>query len=532
MFLREVVTGQKSGNPVRYAQIVESYRNEQGKSRHRVLMSLGRVDSIDKERVEKLIRVLSRFLERGEIPQGGRVGETRDFGVAFLAQQLWEKLKFPQFFSKLLRSRKFEIAIERAIFAMVAHRLCDPASKRACAEWLELDVWIPTAKGITSQHLYRAMDFLDEHREELEEALCRHRSVHLDPTTIVYFDTTSTYFECDETGVDEESYGIRQRGYSRDLRPDRRQIVIGLATDQHGCPLLSEVFSGETTDALTVVPLLHRLKKLNLSKVVWVTDRGMASDLNLSAVKQAGLQYIIGARLRADEDLRAAIHADRQSFEKANHGVLVKEVNCAGRRLVVCFSPASAERDHKLRNAAIERLKPVLDKVNMGADDSLITGNGWYKRLTSKNKDGSHSLDKNKLEREAQCYGTYVLEVSDAAISAKEAANAYKGLLRVEQAFRVLKHGLDIRPVYHRLEQRIRAHVTLCVLGYLLESLIERETHQSFEEVRRHFHRIRAIELQFDEQNVWETSVPSPEARKILNVLRFDAPPRVLTNSP
>lgn len=533
MFLREVVTGQKTGAPVRYAQIVEKYREpETGKSKHRVLMSLGRVDAIDKDQIRRLMISLSRYLETGKIPEGGRLGEVREFGLPYLADRLWDRLGLPNFFARQLRKRKYAIAVERALFAMVAHRLVDPGSKRSCAEWMELDAYLPGTRGLTVQHLYRAMDFLDDAHEEVEHALYQHRRTLFDRASVVYFDTTSTYFDCDETGDPDEHYGLRQRGYSRDLRPDRRQIVVGLATDQQGLPIVSEVFSGETTDTLTVAPMLARLRTFGLTNVVWVTDRGMASEVNLSAVRTAGMQYIIGARLRPDEELRTAISADETPYVKAGEGLMVKELRIAQRRVVVCYAPESAERDHKLRNAAIDRLGPILVRVNAGGDAAEITTNGWYKRLATRHGDGTFALDKNKLEREAQCDGTFVLEVSNDAIPAVEAALAYKGLLKVERAFRVLKHGLDIRPVYHRLDHRIRAHVTLCMLGYFLERTIELNTGASFEVVRTRFMRLRAAEIVFGEQRVWETSVLSPEAKKTLSDLRLDAPPRVLPISP
>ena len=532
MFLREVITGQKTGTPVRYAQIVESYRDDSGKSRHRILMSLGRVDRIDKDRIRKLVTSLTRYLETGQVPSGGRLGEVRAFGVPYLADALWSRLLLPAFFARQLRNRKYETAVERALFTMVAHRLADPGSKRACSEWLALDAWIPGARGLTLQHLYRAMDFLDDTHEEIEIALYQHRRTLFDRANVVYFDTTSTYFECDDAGEDDGEFGLRQYGYSRDVRPDRRQVVVGLATDQQGLPLVSDVFSGDTTDTLTVVPMLDRLRRLGLTNVVWITDRGMASDANLAAVRAAGLRYVVGARIRHDDALRDAIRTDATPYTTTERGVQVKDVRIAGRRVVVCFAPESAARDQARRASAIERLGPVLTRVNGGGDACDVTRDGWFTRLASRGSEGVFALDRTKLTREAECDGTYVLDVSDDAMSATEAATAYVGLLRVERAFRSLKHGLDIRPVYHRIDRRIRAHVTLCMLGYLLERVVELATGTTFEAVRKIFDRLRAAELLFDEQRVWETSTLSPEAKKVLSSLRLDSPPRVLPNSP
>jgi hypothetical protein len=533
MFIREVVTGKKTGQPVRYAQIVEAYRDPaSGKPRHRVLIPLGRVDRLDTDRIQRLVTALTRYLDTGAVPAGGRLGEVREFGLPYIVDALWSRLGLPAFFARQLRARKFALPVERALFAMVAHRLADPGSKRACAAWLELDAWIPGARGLPLQQLYRAMDFLDEYHEDLERALYQHRRTQFERANMVYFDTTSTYFDGDETSASDETFGLRQYGYSRDLRPDRRQIVVGLATDQNGLPIVSEVFSGDTTDTLTVAPMLARLKDLGLTKVVWVTDRGMASAVNLSAVRAAGLHYIMGARLRAVEDLRAVIASDNAPYVAGPQGLRLKEVHHGERRYIVCFLPQSAARDLAMRAAAIARLEPMLTRVNEGsADACAITQHGWYSRLTTRDADGRFSLDKAKLDREAACDGTFVLEVSDETFPAADAALAYKNLLKVESCFDAIKNTLDIRPVYHRLDRRIRAHVTLCMIALLLDRVIELETGLPFEQVRKLFARLRAAQLVIEETTTWETTTLSPEVRKILTALRLDPPPRVLPNS-
>lgn len=304
--------------------------------------------------------------------------------------------------------------------------------------------------GLELQQLYRAMDFLDDCHEALEAALYAHRRTLFDRVELVYYDTTGTYVEIDEPGDEPEVLGLRQPGYSRDRRPDRKHIVVGLAVDQQGLPVASDVHSGDTNDSLTVVPMLERLRALGLRQVVWVADRGMASAAKVAAVRAAGLQYILGVRLRGDAALRAAITADATPYAEAAEGLLVKEVRHADQRLVVCFAPASAERDLKLRTGALDRLRPLLERVNAGGDPTPLTAHGLYRRLVTRRADGCWDLDKRQLEREMQCDGTFVLEVSEPTMPAAAAALAYKGLLRVEQAFRTLTHGVELRPIYHR----------------------------------------------------------------------------------
>ena len=532
MFLREVVTGKRTARPLRYAQIVEAYRNEAGQSRHRVMLSLGRVDQLDKEQIRRLVVSLSRYLESGEVPEGGRVGEVRDFGLPHLVGALWTRLELPGFFKKQLRARKYKAPVERALLAMVTHRVVDPSSKLSCWDWLRNDAYLPDMDGIQLQHLYRAMDFLDTCHESLEEALYEHRRDLFEEVKLVYYDTTSTYFECDDPSDEPEQYGLRQYGYSRDIRPDRRQIVVGLAVDQRGIPIASDVFSGDTSDQITVVPMLTRLHGMGLRNVCWVADRGMTSEKNLASVRAAGLHYIVGVRLRAAEDLRDAILKDEAPYAIVNDGLQVKEIRLHDKRYVVCFSPESAARDLKLRTGAIDRMTPVLDSVNSGADAAAITEHGLYRRFVMRTAGGKFHLDKRKLEREAQCDGTFILEVSDHETTPEAAALAYKGLLRVEQSFRVLKHGVDVRPVYHRLDHRIRSHVTLCMLAYLMERVVEVEHGRPFEKVRRELARVRAVELTFHEQTVWETGrVPAPLGR-LYDDLRLKPPPRVLATGP
>jgi hypothetical protein len=254
----------------------------------------------------------------------------------------------------------------------------------------------------------------------------------------------------------------------------------------------------------------------------------MASQANLAAVCAAGLDYVVGVRLRAVADLRAAISADGSDYVEAQEGLMVKEVRIGEKRMVVCFSPASAERDLKLRTGAIERMRPVIERVHRGGDAAAITEHGLYRRFVTRRADGTFALDKAKLDREAQCDGTFVLEVSNAKMPAAQAALAYKGLLRVEQSFRTLKQGVDLRPVYHRLDKRIRAHVTLCLLAYLMERVVEIEAKTTFERVRPLLRRVRAVELTFDGQTVWETNAPASELSPLLAALRIPAPPRVL----
>jgi hypothetical protein len=261
----------------------------------------------------------------------------------------------------------------------------------------------------------------------------------------------------------------------------------------------------------------------------------------------------VGVRLRAADDLRAAIFAnadpyrhaaeglqrppgsaattpsrDADPYRHAAEGLQVKDVRERDRRRIVCFSSASAERDLKLRMGAIDRMRPVIERVNVVADATALREHSLYRRLISRDANGCFHLGKHKLECEAQCDGTFAPETSDDAMTAEQAALACKGLLRVEQTFRVFKQGVDLRPIYHRLNRRIRAHVTLRLLTYLIEHVVEVEASVPFDQVRKQLARVRAAELNFEQPTVWEPSRITPELKVISTKLKLPTPPRVL----
>jgi hypothetical protein len=226
MFRREVVTGQKTGPPVRYAQIVEKDREAgTGKSKHRGWRSRGRVEALDQDPIRRLMISLSRDLETGKVPEGGRRGEVREFGLPDLADPLWDPRGLPNFLARPLRKRKDALAVERALLALVAHRLADPRSKRSCAQWRALDAYRLGTRGLTVQPLDRAMDCWDDAHDEVEHALYPHRRTLFDRARVVYLDTTRTDFDGDQTGDPDEPYGLPPLRRSSVKSPERAAVL-------------------------------------------------------------------------------------------------------------------------------------------------------------------------------------------------------------------------------------------------------------------------------------------------------------------
>lgn len=536
MFVKEVSVPRKNGPAVKYVQIVESVRESGRRSpKHTVVLNLGRSDRVDRPRVSKLIELLNRFVggASATLPQGVEIGQSRELGIMHLAEQLWKSFDLERFFRKCLRARKIVFPVERAILAMAAHRLQEPTSKLQDFHWIRDEAFSCWGSKVELQHLYRALDFLHEYHEELEDALYAHRRDLLNRSaSMVFFDTTSVHFEMAEDPEEPVVEGLRQYGRPKDGRISHRQILIGMAVDPDGLPLLTQTFRGNTADSKTVVPVIARLKKLGVDRAVFVADRGMVSRKNLEQISGAGLDYIVGLRLRRAGAAIGQVLADTSPYEQVKEGLQAKRVKLGGgREVVICYSPQSAERDLKLRGRALERLNERLAEYEATASSKLrneILAHDMFRRWVREEGASKLMVVREKVAAEAKCDGTFVLEASNPRLSVSEVALGYKSLLRVEQAWQSLKHILDIQPVFLRTDDRIEAHVMVCMLSYLLERWAELKTGLSFAEIRRTLRSLHATELVDSHGVVWRSGSLSPQQARIYQALDLVPPKKVL----
>jgi hypothetical protein len=302
MFFRQ----KKAGGHV-YLQIVEN-RWGDGGTRQRVLATLGRLDRLQAAgQLEALLESGSRFSQtltvlseygRGELPA---VRSSR-IGAPLIFERLWQQTGCAEVFAAALAERGFEFPVERAIFLEVLHRLVDPGSDRACYGWKDA-YRVAGVEQLDLHHAYRAMAWLGEpeaegsHRttkDRIEEALFTRRRDLFSSLDLVFFDTTSIYFE----GAGGQSVG--QYGHSKDHRPDLRQMVVGLVLDQEGRPICCELWPGNTTDVTTLLPVVERLeKRFGIRRICILADRGMIRAKTIEALEQRGWPYILGARMRS-----------------------------------------------------------------------------------------------------------------------------------------------------------------------------------------------------------------------------------------
>jgi transposase len=404
---------------------------------------------------------------------------------------------------------------------------------------------------------YRAMDLLVEAdaQAEVQEAVFFAVADLLNlEVDLLFFDTTSTYFEADTEDPDDddgEGGGFRRYGHSKDHRPDLPQIIIGLAVTREGIPVRVWCWPGNTNDQTVLPEVKDGLRGWRLGRVVTVVDRGFSSDANLAYLRRAGGHWIAGERMR-DGSADAIEALSRQGrYQSVRDNLRVKEVRLdrtPDRRWIVCHNPAEAERDKATRDAAVARLEAELaaikaarardaarakktrrkisDEAHRRAECALRDHRtlGRYLRQTST---GRLQIDRAAIRAEQRLDGKYLLSTSDPDLSAEDVALGYKNLLEAERGFRDLKSTLELRPVFHRLEGRIRAHVLLCWLALLLVRVAERRCDTTWRHIATELGRIHAVTLTGTAGTVVQTTPPSAAASGFLAACQVDPPPRI-----
>jgi len=487
----------KSGR-YEYLQIVEN-RRDGAKTVQRVICTIGRLDQLHaKGSIETLIRSLSRFSEKVLLILSGKSNvsaSAKKIGPALIFERLWEELGIKKGIKHLLSERNFELDVERAIFLTVLHRLFVSGSDRFCDKWRR-DYVIEGVEELSLHHLYRAMAFLGEEIEDqrgatpfsprcikdlIEEGIFLERRDLFTGLDLVFFDTTSIYFE----GEGGETVG--QKGHSRDHRPDLNQMVVGAVIDSNGKPVCCEMWPGNTTDVNTLIPEIDRIRsRFHIGQFCIVADRGMISAETLKELQEREIPYILGTRMRKVNEVKRDVlsHPGRYrevhpegKTSKDPAPLKVKEVSLNGKRYIVCFNPKQARKDAQDRQAIIDSLK---DKIK--ANPKGLIGNKGYRKYLKIDRD-SVSINQDKIDYESRFDGKWVL-ITNTSFSADEVAIKYKELWQVEQVFRDVKSVLETRPVYHQRDENIRGHVFCSFLALVLRKDLDRrleEAGHSFE---------------------------------------------------
>jgi hypothetical protein len=507
MFVRTATRRNKDGTAVRYLQLVHNEWDQASKSaKMRVLHNFGREDQVDKAAIERLAGSLCRLLDPGRAAALREPGLSYQGSVAYggpwLLDQLWQRLGIGAILAARLKKTRRDAAAERVLFALVANRALDPSSKLAAAHWVGRKAWIDGLAATSDDACYRAMDWLHQVRGAVEQEIyCQVANLLNLEVDLLFFDTTSTYFELDEedepvprdkngsvTGSEEAAAegkpaGFRAYGKSKDHRDDLPQVVIGMAVTRDGIPVRIWCWPGNTNDSALIRQVKDDMRDWTLSRIVWVADRGFTSAKNRRYLRSGDHHYIIGEKLRSGSAEAAAALSRQGRYQDVAANLRVKEVRIAeDERFLICFNPDGAERDARVRERMLAQLSEMiagsdtLTKTKRAELRGVISTKPGLNRYLRVTPGGLLRIDAAAVKTEENLDGKYLLRTSDPRLSAEDIALGYKQLLEVERGWRDLKQIIDLRPVYHRKEERIRAHVILCWLALLLIRIAETTT--------------------------------------------------------
>jgi transposase len=477
----------KSGKH-QYLQIVEN-RRVGGKTVQRVISTIGRMDQLHaKGSIETLVRSLSRFSEKVLLILSGKGDvsvSAKKIGPALIFERLWKELGIKKVIKALVADRKYEFDVERAIFLTVLHRLFLSGSDRSCNKWRR-DYVIEGVEDLSLHHLYRAMAFMGEEIEDhkdvspfsprsikdlIEEGIFLERRDLFTGLDLVFFDTTSIYFE----GAGGETIG--RKGHSRDHRPDLNQMVVGTVIDDTGKPVCCEMWPGNTADVNTLIPVTERIRnRFHIARFCIVADRGMISTETMKQLEERRIPYIMGSRMRKIREIKAEVLSRPGRYKevypegkssKDPAPLKVKEVSINGSRYLVCLNTRQARKDALDRQALVESLK---DKIRK--DPKSLIGNKGYRKYLKFDRN-SVTINQEKIEFASRFDGKWVLK-TNTGLSADQVAIKYKELWQVEQAFRDIKSILETRPVFHQRDETIRGHVFCSFLALILRKDLDR----------------------------------------------------------
>jgi Transposase DDE domain len=541
----------KQSGPRQYLQIVENFR-EAGRVRQRVLTTLGRLDELRSSgTLDGLLASGARFADHVLLLSAHRSGQvpgvrSHRLGPTLIFERLWQETGCQDVLRELLAARHFEFAVERAVFLTVLHRLCASGSDRAGQRWKE-DYLIEGADDLELHHLYRAMGWLGEQlpaaqqqerlslvprctKDVIEERLFAHRRDLFSELDVVFFDTTSLYFQ------GEGGDTIGRYGHSKDHRPDLHQMIVGVVLDSQGRPLSCELWPGNTADVTTLLAVVDRLgRRFQIRQACIVADRGMICEQTVTALEEAAQPYILGARMRKQKEVREEVLTDSGRF-RVVHGardtsaepapLKVKEVRIRGRRYVVCVNPEQVEHDRAQREKIVNALR---EQLHQG--DKALVGNKGYRRYLKVEGDSHFVVDEAKLAAEARYDGTWVLR-TNTELATAEVALQYKKLWMVEQWFRTCKSLLETRPIFHHCDETIRGHVFCSFLALVLRQelqarLAARGLRFEWGNIMRDLERVQSVEVAQGDKRYLLRSELENTAGRVFQSVGVAVPPTV-----
>lgn len=521
-------------------QAVRSYRDK-GKVRQEVLFSFGRLEVLKATgQIDGLIKALSRFALKQEVIDLSRdisIEEVYLLGAIDVVDKMMERLGIKKLFEKIeAKHPRLRSPWSGIITAMMMNRFVSPCSKRRLQkeQWGKFYPEILGMEVVPLEGLYRSMDVLWKHHEEVEATLMDRfgeRDLFNQELDVVFYDTTTLRFE----STNDEWGKLRRFGYSKELRSDCTQVVLGLLIDKDGIPVGYELFSGNTYDTQSVGAILGKLKKkYNIGRIIFVADRGMISKANLQQVRDADFEFILGMRLwtLSQEEQEKVLEWKGYKALNEEESVFIREMKHNQDRLIISWTKERAERDAQVRNDIIEKIR---SKLTAGCEPKQFVTHKGYRQFLKGLEQGKPELDDEAIAGAEKRDGFFAVltNVSLEKMGSKEVYSRYKELWRIEDAFGEIKGPLKTRPMFHWLDRRIESHVLICLLSYYVEAVITRDLRKAnanftVGEWFRAMNTVYAIPVDVRGTRAWVRNEIKGIAAKGYELLRIKPPERLL----
>jgi hypothetical protein len=595
MFIRRNRKRLASGDHRTYVSLAHNVREKlpDGRSRPKpiIFARLGREDDLDANTVVQMRDALDRYLRQRfgdevadanaledaaadvapRVP-GMRVLASKAYGMRAVVEPIYASLGLKRALSAIEDAHNVQFPFERLVFGMILNRLVDPASKRACNEWLGNEAWFPEGEGCDVHHFYRALDLIEEHADDVLDAVGRaaRESCSTDELAMLLIDTTTSYMESEYDDAERKQIHeewvahrngeadrptapvpqvvndppFRMRGHSKDHRPREPQVKLGLVTTPEGRPVDLQLEPGNLSDQRMTLQLLETAgARMSGRRLVAVMDSGMGGNPNLMAIDrlEPSIDRVSAVPFRKSKVAEAHLlsrpgrwraHPYRNDFTFRD-AVLDADVSPSGRRerWVATRNEVEARRQRRLLDKEVERVKDAL------AQDARVDGHGRpvckllsnrkRYRLVRKNKRGDRFiLNRDRIRLERRRAGVHVLRSTlvDEPVSAT--LRAYDAQYGIEADFRRLKSPLRLRPMHHRATRRIHAHVLMCGLALMVMRELERRAGVPLSTVQRVVGRARAMQVRQGRTVFWQREEWSDEAKALLKTLGVSEGPR------
>ncbi len=528
-----------------YVQLVRSYRKD-GRTKHEVILNLGRLEQIENnpsfQRLAKRLAEISKAKNLADIKDCSEA-EIVNWGY-LVYQKIWKEYNLDELLLHLTRNRKIQFSLSNASFLMVVQHLLQPKSKLATYTYQDQFVNLPK---VTLNQLYRSLDLLCECKEKLETSLLQaNRNLFNMQIDMIFYDVTTFSFE----SVRADS--LRDFGFSKNGKFKEVQVVMGLMIDCEGRPIGYELFPGNTFDGKTLDSSLAALKnRFNIRRVIIVADRGINSKINLKKIIDQGYSYIFASRLKkmngsVQEEIFFDDYEEMKFPEGSEDKIRYKVIDYSNRvkdedgkicslpeHLIITYSEKRAKKDREDRNRLLEKASCLLEDKSRIKAGGKRGGKKYLKEITSGQVDWI--LDEEAIQKDEKFDGYYGIQTSEKNLKPLEVLSAYHTLWKIEESFRIMKSTLEVQPIFHWTETRIKGHFVACFLAFLLERTLEFKLrrageHASPEQIREALNSMNFSSVGIDDQAYFIKTRGTELSKKMLRIIHFKPFPNVISS--